>query len=308
MSYSNYGGQDFTGVDHVRLLDGFKRLRASGYIAKGNIQAGEGQEMKTRLGTRLPNMGLYNGAIWWEARDENQTWPRDGGYQTASNPGLYIRCMGHQSIPGVNTFQAPEMVAAGWDSMAVAEEAIKVLRGLSPIIVETPGSERDRGYRGIQDLAREYEVIIYCPPMTRLEDMTEEIRQAKIAGVQREAEALARMNENDIQRAIHTHADVLCDQGILRMTYRDVPQDVVEFTEAREARIEQHLNSYPMGDQYRRTHLASSRPADFRWTTEEVERIKRDGASLAQERLRAMLTDVNERLDEAHFSTLPNLG
>ena len=301
MSYSNYGGQDFTGVDHVRLLDGFKRLRASGYIAKGNVQAREGREMKTRLGTRNLNMGFYNGAIWWEARDENQTWPRDGGYQTASNPGLYIRCMGRRDPDGE--------LPIGWDSMAVAEEAMKVLRGLSPIIVDEQGSERGSGnIGGLADPHREYEVILYCPPMTRLEDMPEGVREAKIEGVQREAEAQARIVEADIQRAIHTHADVLCDQGILRMTYRDVPQDVVEFTEARTARIEQHLNSYPMGDQYRRTHLASSRPADFRWTAEEVERIKRDGASLAQERLRAMLTDVTQRLDEAHFNTLPNLG
>ena len=279
MSYSNYGGQDFTGVDHVRLLDGFKRLRASGYIAKGNIQAGEGREMKTRLGTRLPTrLGYYSGAIWWEAREENQTWPRDGGYNTASNPGLYIRCM---------AADAQDRLRA---SMAVAEEAIKVLRGLSPIIVEAPGLER------------EYEVIIYCPPMTRLEDMPEGTRETAIGNVKRAAEAQARIIEADVQRAIHTHADVLCDQGILRMNRNsDVPQDVVEFTEVRETRVKEHLNSYPMRDE---------RPVGMtpRYTPEQIERIKRDGARLAQGRLWAMLTDVNERLDEAHFITLPNLG
>jgi len=277
MSYSNYGGQDFTGVDHVRLLDGFKRLRASGYIAKGNIQAGEGREMKTRLGTRLPTrLGYYSGAIWWEAREENQTWPRDGGYNTASNPGLYIRCM---------AADAQDRLRA---SMAVAEEAIKVLRGLSPIIVEAPGLER------------EYEVIIYCPPMTRLEDMPEGTRETAIGNVKRAAEAQARIIEADVQRAIHKHADVLCDQGILRGN-TPTPQDVVEFMEEREATIERHLNSYPMRDE--RPHGMTPR-----YTPGQIERIKREGTSLAQERLRGMLTDVTQRLDEAHFITLPNLG
>jgi len=134
--------------------------------------------------------------------------------------------------------------------------------------------------------------------MTRLEDMPEGVREAAIGTVKRTAAANAQIVEADVRRAIHTYANVLCDQGILRGN-TPTPQDVVEFMEEREVTIERHLNSYPMSD------LASSRP---RYTPEQIERIKRDGASLAQERLRAMLTDVTQRLDEAHFSTLANLG
>lgn len=53
---------------------------------------------------------------------------------------------------------------------------------------------------------------------------------------------------------------------------------------------------------------ASAGRNPHRWRQAQRVNFIGEGTSLAQERLRAMLTDVTQRLDEAHFNTLANLG
>ena len=144
-------------------------------------------------------------------------------------------------------------------------------------------------------------VTIKLYPSTRLYQMSnnDKNRQANLRTIRRNYQAsqdAAQVRHHDarIESYIERYAKALCDQSVMRSNQST---EIPTLMEQRAETIQQFMTS-----------LQGERTYWHRFTEEEEARVLREGAEMAKERLETMLRDVNVRLDEMHFATMPNLS
>ena len=76
MTYANYGGYSYMGINRPALVRAFKDLRGQGFAARLGLSFNESYSMPS-------------GAVWTEASDENTTW-RQGTGDWQAQFGSYI--------------------------------------------------------------------------------------------------------------------------------------------------------------------------------------------------------------------------
>jgi hypothetical protein len=279
MTYSNYNGYHYMGIDRPALVRAFKDLRRQDFTARLGRSLSDGHMMHSDLVTD----GTKYGAAWTLTADEGLTWMENWGHHQASSGNyqpLAIYCTGY-----VNGQDAGRR--GRWSPEQVAGYVFGVLEihGLHPYL--------DEGNFSNGTATK----VIKLAPSTRLDRMTEDdkaiqrnrLAQHNEAVAQAEAlrqEEKARQHESRIRGYIDRYAKVLCDQGLLRSREGT---DVVERLELRQETIDQFLmelrgiRSHVMG--------VGSVPT---FTSAELARIVTDGANMAHERLRSMLNDVTD--------------
>ena len=274
MSYSNYGGYDYMGIDRPALVRAFKDLRRQDFTARLGRSLSDGGMMHSDLVTD----GTKIGAVWTLTADENLTWMENWGRYaagTGSYQPLAIYCTGY-----VNGQDAGRR--GRWSPEQVAGYVFGVLEnhGLHPYLDGQNFSNRT------------VTIVIKLAPSTRLHAMTEDDREvqrnretrrieieAQVEAKHREDNA--RFHERRIQDCIDRYAKVLCDQGVLR-SYEGT--DVIERLELRQEAID----SFLMELRGMRGHVFRPGGSVPSFTSAELARIVTDGANMAEERLEAM--------------------
>ena len=269
MTYSNYGGYHYMGIDRPALVRAFKDLRRQEFTARLGRSLSDGYIMHSDL----VSDGTKYGAAWTLTADEGLTWMENWGHHQASSGNyqpLAIYCTGYVGGRGRNHW-SPEQVA-GY-VFGVLE-----IHGLHPYFDEQNFSNGTATK------------VIKLAPSTRLDRMTEDdkaIQRNRLArhneavaqAEARHREDIARHHESRIQGYIDRYAKVLCDQGLLRSREGT---DVVERLELRQETIDQFL----MELRGMRRHVRGGSVPSF--TSAELARIVTDGANMAEERLEAM--------------------
>jgi hypothetical protein len=264
MTYSNYNGYHYMGIDRPALVRAFKDLRRQEFTARLGRSLSDGYIMHSDLVAD----DTKHGAVWTLTADEGLTWMENWGNHQASSGNyqpLAIYCTGY--VNGQDSGRwSPEQVA-GYVFGVLA------IHGLHPYFDEQNFSNGTTTK------------VIKLAPSTRLHAMTEDDKaiqrnreaQHNEAVAQVEAlhqERMARQHEDRIQNYIDRYAKVLCDQGVLRS---HEGTDAVERLEIRQRDIDSFLVEL-------RNLLA--------FTPEEKARIVTHGANIAEERLRSMLNSV----------------
>jgi len=302
MTYANYHGWNYMGIDRPALVRAFKQLRESNFTARLGRSLSDGNSMHSdlRYGSYRRSNGVasrawpsYNrGAVWTLTSDENLTWMENWGTMNANSgyhAPLSIYCTGftveeldEQDLSDRN--RGPGNAGLFQTTHQVADYVFRVLEsyGLHPYFDE----------RDLYDSPTRK--VIKLAASTRLDAMNEDDRETQrnrlaryneiVANVEAEADAReARRHEDRIQGYIDRYTDALCDQSILRMNSGSGGgQDVVEFMEERQRSINSFLNEL----------AGLGRRDGSRFTPSELARIVTSGASRADERLRAMRNDV----------------
>ena len=271
MTYANYGGYNYMGIERPALVRAFKDLRSQGFAARLGLSFNESYSMPSNV---VPGQA---GAVWTEAHDENNTWRAGTGVwhsQFGSYTPLEIKVFGRTL-----------------DSERTAKRVCRVLEihGLHPFV-------------NLEALTAPVRVVtIKLYPSTRLYQMSnnDKNRQANLRTIRRNYQASQdaaelRHHESRIQHYIERYATALCDQSVLRSNQST---EILQVMEQRAETIQQLMTS-----------LQGERTYWHRFTEEEEARVLREGAERAKERLETMLRDVNVRLDEMHFATMPNLS
>ena len=275
MTYANYGGYSYMGIERPALVQAFKDLRSQGYTARLGLSFNESYSMPSNVAPEQV------GAVWTEASDENNTWRAGTGVwhsQFGSYTPLAIKVSG-------------ELGEDDWTALRNAGFVCRVLEihGLHPFV-------------DLEALTAPVRVVtIKLYPSTRLYQMSknDKNRQANLRTIRRNLQASqvardARHHEDRIQSYIERYATALCDQKIMRSNQST---EILQAMEQRAETIQQFMTS-----------LQGERTYWHRFTEEEEARVLREGAEMAKERLETMLRDVNVRLDEMHFATMPNLS
>ena len=281
MTYANYGGFSYMGIERPALVRAFKDLRGQGFAARLGLSNDESYSMRYNV-----SPGQY-GAVWTEASNENMTWRQGTGdwqAQFGSYVPLEISVSGGLSGRGMDE----------WTAFRNAGYVCRVLEihGLHPFV------DLD-AYVTSPELLQEVCIRLY--PSTRLYEMTmadTEVQERRTANLRRlqasQVARDARHHESRIQHYNERYATALCDQSVLRSNQCT---EILQVMEQRAETIQQLMTS-----------LQGERTYWHRFTEEEEARVLREGAEMAKERLETMLRDVNVRLDEMHFATMPNLS
>ena len=279
MTYANYGGYSYMGIERPALVRAFRNLRQNSFAARLGLSNDESYSMRHNV-----SPGQY-GAVWTEASKENLTW-RQGTGDWQAQFGSYVPLEISVSNGGA--------LREEWTAFRNAGYVCKVLEmhGLHPFI------DLDAYVTRPEQLQ---EVCIRLYPSTRLYEMTmadTEVQERRTANLRRlqasQVARDARHHESRIQSYIERYATVLCDQGIMRSNQS------TEIHEAMRQRAETVIQFCH--------ELSAERTRYHRFTDAEEARVLREGAEMAKERLETMLRDVNLRLDEMHFATMPNLS
>ena len=262
MTYANYGGFSYMGIERPALVRAFKDLRGQGFAARLGLSNDESYSMRYNV-----SPGQY-GAVWTEASNENMTW-RQGTGDWQAQFGTYVPL--EISVSGGLTGRGMDE----WTAFRNAGYVCRVLEihGLHPFV------DLD-AYVTSPELLQEVCIRLY--PSTRLYEMTmadtevQERRTARLRHLQASEVARdAQHHEDRILDYIDRYAKALCDQGVLRS---HEGTDVVERLEIRQQSIDALLIEL--------SHSSAG------VTPEELARIVTDGANTADERLRAMHNDV----------------
>ena len=268
MTYANYGGYSYMGINRPALVRAFKDLRGQGFAARLGLSFNESYSMPS-------------GAVWTEASDENTTW-RQGTGDWQAQFGSYIPLA--IKVSG-------ELGGAHWTAIKNAGYVCRVLEihGLHPFV-------------DLDALTAPMRVVtIKLYPSTRMYEMTmadTEAQEHRMANLRRyqvsQDAAEVRHHEGRIQSYIERYATALCDQGVMRSNQCT---EILQVMEQRAETIQQFMTS-----------LQGERTYWHRFTEEEEARVLRQGASMAKERLAAMLRDVQDRIREMQFATMPNVS
>ena len=277
MTYANYGGFSYMGIERPALVRAFKDLRGQGFAARLGLSNDESYSMRYNV-----SPGQY-GAVWTEASRENLTW-RQGTGAWQAQFGSYVPLEISVSTGGA--------LREEWTAFRNAGYVCKVLEthGLHPFI------DLDAYVTRPEQLQQ---VCIRLYPSTRLYEMTEADKnhQANLREIRRNYQArqdaaVLRHHESRIESYIERYATALCDQSVLRSNQST---EILQVMEQRAETIQQFM-----------TALQGERTYWHRFTDAEEERVLREGAEMAKERLETMLRDVNVRLEEMFFATMPN--
>ena len=278
MTYANYGGYSYMGINRPALVRAFKDLRGQGFAARLGLSSNESYSMPSNV---APGQA---GAAWTEASDENNTW-RQGTGDWQAQFGSYTPL--EISVCGA-------LIGRGMDDWTALRNAgyvcgILEIHGLHPFV-------------DLESLTAPVRVVtIKLYPSTRLYQMNnnDKNHQANLRTIRRNYQASrdaaeVRHHEDRIQSYIERYAKALCDQSVMRSNQST---EIPTLMEQRAETIQQFMAS-----------LQGERTYWHRFTEEEEARVLREGAEMAKERLETMLRDVNVRLDEMFFATMPNLS